>query len=57
MKALPGKPEEPRAAATARALMGLKRVAPQGRLFGAIATLAETEDAPDRAVDIGPHRT
>jgi hypothetical protein len=47
MKALHGKPEEPRAAATARQLMGLKRVAPEGRLFGAIATLAEPSESQD----------
>jgi hypothetical protein len=57
MKAPNGQPEEPRAAATARKLMGLKRLAPQGRLFSAIATLSETGGSPDTAMDIEPGRT
>ncbi|MFM8746771.1 MAG: hypothetical protein ACKOED_08900 [Aestuariivirga sp.] len=58
MKPLHGKPEGLRAStASAPKLMGLKRHAPQGRLFGAIATLSETAENPDAAVDIEQHRT
>ncbi len=58
MKPPHGKPEDRRGStASAPRLMGLKRFAPQGRLFSAISTLSETAEPRDTAVDIEEHRT